>query len=61
MYSAPVNAASSYGSANGAWKLPGVTMPNPPRWRDLLAVRDRLPRERPWKAPRKAITFGRPV
>ena len=36
-------------------------MPNPARWRALLAVSDRLPSERPWKAPRKAMALGRPV
>ena len=36
-------------------------MPNPARWRALLAVSDRLPSERPWNAPKKAIAFGRPV
>ena len=35
--------------------------PNPPRWRAFDAVSERLPSERPWKAPKKAITFGRPV
>ena len=36
-------------------------MPNPARWRALLAVSDRLPSERPWNAPKKAMALGRPV
>ncbi len=56
-----MSALSSYGSAYGACSAPGVTMPNPDRWRALLAVSERLPSERPWKAPRKAMALGRPV
>ena len=56
-----MSASGSYGSAYGAWNVPGVTMPNPARWRALLAVSERLPSERPWKAPKKAMALGRPV
>src|SRR5690348_10726800 len=48
-------------SPYGAWNTPGTGAPNPERYFALLAVSARLPVERPWKAPRNAIAFGRPV
>src|SRR5690242_13159487 len=48
-------------SPYGAWYTPGSSGPNRPRYFALLAVSERLPSERPWNAPRNAITFVRPV
>ena len=48
--------AKRYTSGYGAWYTPGMNGPNPRRWMALLAVSDSDPSDRPWNAPRNAIT-----
>ena len=45
----------------GAWKTLGSSGAKRRRWVALLAVSDRAPIVRPWKAPMNARKLGRPV
>jgi hypothetical protein len=46
---------------NGTWNTPAINGAKPSRWITLLPVSDSAPRVRPWKAPVKAMKFGRRV
>ena len=61
MYVGPAQGVGVDGIPVGGVEAARRDDPKPARRRALLAVSERLPRERPWKPPRKAMTLGRRV